>query len=83
MYYDIQNSLVLDFCNGWQDLIDRKICMIGSVETRYHEDPVRMLRAVRKGFGKIGFQGKAGMGVETHQIPLNPATSSSPHPAAR
>lgn len=47
MYYDIKNALVLDFCNGWQDLIDRKIRMIGNVDTRYKEDPVRMLRALR------------------------------------
>ena len=58
MYYDIQNSLVLDFCNGWQDLIDRKICMIGSVETRYHEDPVRMLRAIR-------FRSKLNLTIDT------------------
>ncbi len=47
MYYDIKHSQVLDFCNGWKDLADRKICMIGDAETRYKEDPVRMLRALR------------------------------------
>ena len=41
------NSEVLDFCNGWSDLENQKICMIGNVETRYKEDPVRMLRAIR------------------------------------
>ena len=47
LYYDIENSQVLDFCNGYQDLQNRKICMIGDAQTRYREDPVRMLRALR------------------------------------
>ncbi|MCL4155712.1 UNVERIFIED_CONTAM: hypothetical protein GTU68_033646, partial [Idotea baltica] len=47
LYYDIENSEVLDYCNGYQDLQARKICMIGDAETRYKEDPVRMLRALR------------------------------------
>lgn len=47
LYYDLENSQVLDFCNGYQDLEDRNICMIGDVEARYREDPVRMLRALR------------------------------------
>jgi poly(A) polymerase len=47
LYYDIENSEVLDYCNGYQDLQARKIRMIGDAETRYKEDPVRMLRALR------------------------------------
>ncbi len=47
LYYDIENSEVLDYCHGYQDLQARKICMIGNAETRYREDPVRMLRALR------------------------------------
>lgn len=47
LYYDIETSEVLDFCNGYQDLQAGKICIIGDVETRYREDPVRMLRALR------------------------------------
>jgi len=47
LYYDIENSEVLDYCNGYQDLKAGKICIIGDAETRYQEDPVRMLRALR------------------------------------
>ena len=57
MYYDINTSQVLDFCNGWQDLEQRKICMIGNAETRYKEDPVRMLRAIR-------FRSKLNLAIE-------------------
>lgn len=47
LYYDIEKSEVLDYCNGYQDLKAGHICMIGNPETRYREDPVRMLRALR------------------------------------
>ncbi len=47
LYYDIEKSEVLDYCNGYQDLKVGNICMIGNPETRYREDPVRMLRALR------------------------------------
>ncbi len=66
MYYDIENSEVLDFCNGWQDLEDRKICVIGDVETRYKEDPVRMLRALR-------FRSKLNLDIEEQT--MNPISS--------
>ncbi len=47
LYYDIESAEVLDYCNGYQDLQARNICMIGDAQTRYQEDPVRMLRALR------------------------------------
>lgn len=47
LYYDLHTSEVIDFCQGMEDLRDKKIRMIGDVFTRYKEDPVRMLRAVR------------------------------------
>lgn len=49
MYYDVQTREVLDFCNGWQDLENRLLRMIGDAQTRYREDPVRLLRALRFG----------------------------------
>ncbi|WP_237613463.1 polynucleotide adenylyltransferase PcnB [Reinekea blandensis] len=42
------------FPRGMQDLEDRIIRIIGEAETRYREDPVRMLRAVRFA-AKLGF----------------------------
>ncbi len=47
MYYDISDFSVRDYVNGVQDLEDRVLRLIGDPETRYREDPVRMLRAAR------------------------------------
>ena len=47
MYYDPSTETVLDYHNGYADLRKRLIRMIGDPATRYREDPVRMLRAVR------------------------------------
>lgn len=46
LYYGVDRQ-VRDFCQGMQDIAQRQIRMIGDPETRYREDPVRMLRAVR------------------------------------
>ena len=47
MYYDISDFSVRDYVGGMQDLQDRVLHLIGDSATRYREDPVRMLRAVR------------------------------------
>ncbi|QRN55808.1 polynucleotide adenylyltransferase PcnB [Dyella caseinilytica] len=47
MYYDISDFSVRDYVGGMQDLHDRVLRLIGDPQTRYHEDPVRMLRAAR------------------------------------
>lgn len=47
MYYDISDFSVRDYVGGMQDLEDRVLHLIGDPATRYREDPVRMLRAVR------------------------------------
>jgi len=47
MYYNIADYSIHDYANGVRDLNDRIIRLIGDPETRYREDPVRMLRAVR------------------------------------
>lgn len=47
MYYNIADFSITDFANGMQSLKERKLHLIGDPETRYREDPVRMLRAVR------------------------------------
>jgi poly(A) polymerase len=47
LYYDIHDYAVLDYAGGLQDLEDHCLRMIGDAATRYQEDPVRMLRAVR------------------------------------
>jgi poly(A) polymerase len=47
LYYNIADFSVIDFTGGMQDLKARKLRMIGNPEKRYHEDPVRLLRAIR------------------------------------
>jgi len=47
LYYDPLREEVIDFHHGVRDLQTRVIRMIGDPETRYREDPVRMLRALR------------------------------------
>ena len=47
LYYDIHDYSVLDYAGGLQDIEDKCLRMIGDAATRYQEDPVRMLRAVR------------------------------------
>lgn len=47
LYYNIADFSVIDFTNGYQDLKDKVIRLIGDPELRYKEDPVRILRAIR------------------------------------
>ncbi len=47
LYYTIEDFSVRDFVGGFEDCRDHVLRLIGDPETRYREDPVRMLRAVR------------------------------------
>ncbi len=47
LYYDPVKETVIDYHNGVADLKNHLVRMIGDPETRFREDPVRMLRAVR------------------------------------
>ena len=47
LYYNIEDFSIWDFVDGVADVRARRLKMIGDPETRYREDPVRMLRAVR------------------------------------
>jgi poly(A) polymerase len=46
-YYDPQAQQVHDYCGGLKDLQNKTLRIIGNPETRFREDPVRMLRVVR------------------------------------
>ena len=58
LYYDIHQNAVLDFTNGFNDLQNRRLTIIGDPYIRYQEDPVRLLRAAR-------FAAKLNMQLET------------------
>ena len=54
LYYTVEDFSVRDIVGGYRDVKDRVLKLIGDPETRYREDPVRMLRAVRLA-AKLGF----------------------------
>ncbi|MDP3135601.1 MAG: polynucleotide adenylyltransferase PcnB, partial [Burkholderiaceae bacterium] len=47
MYYDPRSQIVVDYHGGIRDVKKRVLRMIGDPATRYREDPVRIIRAVR------------------------------------
>ena len=47
LYYDPVNDVVLDYYGGVEHLKRKELHIIGDTATRFSEDPVRMLRAVR------------------------------------
>jgi poly(A) polymerase len=47
LYYNIADFSIWDYVGGVADVRARTLRLIGDPETRYHEDPVRMLRAIR------------------------------------
>lgn len=54
LYYAIEDFSVRDYTGGFEDVLARRMRLIGNPEQRYREDPVRMLRAVRLA-AKLGF----------------------------
>jgi len=59
LYYSSRDFCVYDYVGGMRDLEQRLIRIIGDPETRYREDPVRMLRVVR-------FAAKLNFDIEQH-----------------
>ncbi len=47
LYYNIADFSVLDYTGGIEDLKSTRLRMIGDPVLRFHEDPVRLLRAIR------------------------------------
>src|SRR3546814_11285969 len=54
LYYTIDDFSVHNYVGGFEDVQNKVLRLIGDPETRYHEDPVRMLRVVRFA-AKLGF----------------------------
>jgi poly(A) polymerase len=55
LYYNIADFSIWDYVDGARDIEKRTLRLIGDPETRFREDPVRMLRAARFE-AKLGFQ---------------------------
>lgn len=47
LYYNLEDSSIIDFTGGVKDIRQGVVRLLGDASTRYQEDPVRMLRAVR------------------------------------
>ena len=47
LYYNIADFSIWDYTSGMADIVSRTLRLIGDPQTRYREDPVRMLRAAR------------------------------------
>ena len=58
MYYDPESRVLVDYHGGIQDAQKKLLRMIGDPATRYREDPVRIIRAVRFGakLAALGFK---------------------------
>ena len=54
LYYDSRSKSVIDHVNGFDDLQQGVLRLIGDPAQRFREDPVRMIRAVRFA-AKLGF----------------------------
>jgi poly(A) polymerase len=55
LYYNIADFSIIDYAAGVDDLRSGVLRLLGDPETRYREDPVRMLRAARFA-AKLGFR---------------------------
>jgi poly(A) polymerase len=55
LYYNIADFSIIDYADGVRDLEQGVLRLLGDPETRYREDPVRMLRAARFA-AKLGFR---------------------------
>lgn len=55
LYYNIADFSIVDYVGGMADIRDRTLRLIGDPETRYREDPVRMIRAARLS-AKLGLE---------------------------
>jgi poly(A) polymerase len=53
LYYNVEDFSIIDYTSGMADLKAKLLRIIGNPEQRFHEDPVRLLRAIRL-VGKLG-----------------------------
>ncbi len=72
MYYDPTTQTAVDYHHGLRDVKARVLRIIGDPATRYREDPVRIIRAVRFA-AKLGFsvEPKTREAIAKHAAALN------------
>lgn len=47
LFYRLSDGAIIDYVGGFDDIQSRRLRLIGDPETRFREDPVRILRAIR------------------------------------
>jgi poly(A) polymerase len=57
LFYDLEAAQILDWVGGMEDIERRVVRTIGEPETRFREDPVRILRAIK-------FAARLDLGIE-------------------
>lgn len=55
LFYDSANHSVIDYVGGWKDIHEGILRTIGNPETRFKQDPVRLIRLI-KFHARFGFQ---------------------------
>jgi len=78
LFMDPVSGDIQDFVGGYKDLLERKLRLIGDAQTRYREDPVRLLRAARF-VAKLGVE----LGEETAKYVTEMAPLLKDIPPAR
>lgn len=68
LYLDLADFSIIDHVNGVQDVEQGVLRVIGDAKTRYREDPVRMLRALRFA-AKLGFRLERTTEAPLHELP--------------
>ena len=76
LYYSVADFSVRDYVGGLNDLHQGIIRLIGDPETRYREDPVRMLRVIR-------FAAKLDMSIAAETATSRSEIVSSPEDVCR
>ncbi len=75
LYYSPEDGAIHDYTEGVSDIDKRELRMIGDPLTRYQEDPVRLLRAIR-------FAAKLGFKIEAEtEAPIRPHANLLNHVA--
>jgi len=67
LYYSVRDFAIYDFANGVAAIKAGSIELIGDPQTRYREDPVRMLRAIRFAT-KLNMQIAADTAAPIHEL---------------
>lgn len=47
IYYDLKNEILIDFHDSINDIKRKNLLIIGNINKRFKEDPIRILRAIR------------------------------------